>query len=153
MWKTINELPDPPRNKVILIPATVKLYEVRAEFANLRPDEKQKFHRIVAQLLYILKRARPNLAPALPFLTTRVCEPKDDDWLKLKHVIEYLSATTDLCLVLHVDKSNNPVFSIDTAHQTNDDCKGYTGEVSLWVRDLCLLYHVNKKLTQGVLLR
>ena len=91
------------------------------------PDKKQKFHRIVAQLFYILKRARPDLAPAVPFLTTRVCDPTDDDWLKLRHLIEYLTATKDLCLTLEVDKSKNPVFSIDAAHQVHGDCKGHTG--------------------------
>ena len=81
----------------------------------------------MAQLLYVMKRARPDLAPAVPFLTTRVCDPTDDDWLKLRHVIEYLTATKDLCLTLEVDKSKNPVFSIDAAHQVHGDCKGHTG--------------------------
>ena len=80
------------------------------------------------QLLYILKRTRPDLAPAVPFLATRVCDITDDDWLKLRHVIEYLAATKNLCLTLEVDKSKNPVFSIDAAHQVHGDCKGHTGQ-------------------------
>merc|ERR1712197_160515 len=102
--KTINEFPDPLRNKVILTPATAKLFEIRPGIPKLCPDKKQKFHMIVAQLLYILKRARPDLAPAVPFLTTRVSDPTDDDWLKLRHVIEYLCGTRELCLTLRVDK-------------------------------------------------
>ena len=70
-----------------LTPATAKLFEVRPEIPRLCPDKKQKFHRIVAQLLYILKEARPDLAPAVPFLTTRECDPNDDAWLKLRHVV------------------------------------------------------------------
>lgn len=134
--KTIKGFPDPLRNKVILTPATGKLYEVRPEVPKLCPDKKKKFHRIVAQLLYMLKRARPYLAPAVPFLTTRVCDPTDDDWLKLRHIIEYLSATKDLCLTLVVDKSKNPVFSIDAAHQVHGDCRDKLEGVLPWVRDL-----------------
>ena len=130
---------DPLRNKPILTPATSKLFEVRPEVPKLCPDKKQKFHRIVAQLLYIMKRARPDLAPAVPFLTTRVCDPTDDDWLKLRHMIEYLAATKYLCLTLVVDKSKNPVFSIDAAHQAHDKFKG------LWVKVLSFLCHVSRK--------
>ena len=42
--------------------------------------------------------------------------------------MEYLSATKNLCLIPQVDKSTNPVFSINSAHQEHDDCKGYTGQ-------------------------
>ena len=104
MEKTIREFPDPLRNKPILTPVTAKLFEIKPEVPKLFPDKKQNFHRIVAQLLYIMKRARPDLAPAVPFLTTRVCDPTDDDWLKLRHVIQYLTVTKDLCLTLEVDK-------------------------------------------------
>ena len=96
--KVIKEFPDPLRNKVISTPATVTLYEVRNDAPKLNPEKKAKFHRIVAQLLYIVKRARPDLAPAVPFMTTRVLDPDDDDdWRKLRHVIEYISSTKDMC--------------------------------------------------------
>ena len=124
--KTVREFPDSLRNKVILTPVTAKLFEVSTEIPKLCPDKKQKLHRTVAQLLYILKRSRPDLAPAVPFLTTRVCDPTYNDWLKLRHGIEYLAATKDLFLTLKIDKSKNPVFSIDTAHQVHGDFKGHT---------------------------
>ena len=66
--KAIMEFPDPLRNKPILTPATAKLFEVRPEVPKLNPAKKEKFHRIVAQLLYIMKRARPDLAPAVLLL-------------------------------------------------------------------------------------
>ena len=75
MEKTISEFPDPLKNKLILTAATAKLFEVRLEIPNLCPDKKQKFHRIVAQLLYILKRARPDLVLAVLFLTTKYVIP------------------------------------------------------------------------------
>ena len=136
-----------------MTPATAKLFEVRPEVPKLCPDKKQKFHRIVAQLLYILKRARPDLAPAVPFLTTRECDLTDDDWLKLRHVIEYLTATKDLCLTLEVDKSKNPVFSIDAAHQVHGDCKGHTGGNFTMGKGYIFTVSCNRRLTQEILLK
>ena len=79
---------------MISSPATAKLYESREQAPKLNPEKSRKYHRIVAQLLYIQKRARPDLAPAVPFLTTRVSDPDNDDWRKLRNVIEYLNGTT-----------------------------------------------------------
>ena len=108
----------------------------------------------MAQLLYIMKRARPDLAPAVPFLTTRVCDPTDDDWLKLRHVIEYLTATRDLCLTLEVDKSKNPVFSIDAAHQVHGDCKGHReGSFTMGKGSIFTVSCISRILTQEALLK
>ena len=125
--KVLKEFPDPLRNKVISTPATAKLYEVRNDAPKLNPEKKAKFHRIVAQLLYIVKRARPDLAPAVAFMTTRVSDPDNDDWRKLRHVIEYISSTKDMCLTLEADENMNPTWSIDAAYGVHGDCKGQSG--------------------------
>ena len=83
---------------------------------------------MVAQLLYISKRSRPDLAPSVPFLTTRVCKPSEDDWKKLRMVIEYLKQTKDLPLILKVDKTKPDAWSIDAAYVVHADCKIHTGE-------------------------
>ena len=75
----------------------------------------------------ISKRSRPDLAPAVPFLTTRVTKPTEDDWKKLRNVIEYLSQTKDLPLVLEVDRSKPDVWSVDAAYAVHADCKSHTG--------------------------
>ena len=77
--KINREIPDPLRYKVILAPASGKLYKVRPEIQKLCPNKNQKFHWIVAHLFHILKRGRPNLEPAVACLTTRMCDPTDDD--------------------------------------------------------------------------
>ena len=68
-----------------------KLFEVRKDAVPLDEDRSILFHRLVAQLLYIMKRTRTDITPAIPFLTTRVSKPTKDDWNKLRNVIEYLS--------------------------------------------------------------
>ena len=107
--KVVNEFPGKLRNLCQSSPNSPKLFEVRKEAKDLDPENAKIFHRLVAQLLYISKRSRPDLAPAVPFLTTRVCKPNEDDWEKLRMVIEYLKQTLDLPLVLRVDKSKPDV--------------------------------------------
>ena len=83
---------------------------------------------MVAQLLHISKRSRPDLAPSVHFLTTRVWKPSADDWKKLRMVIEYLDQTTNLPLILEVDKAKSDIWSIDAAYSVHADCKRHTVE-------------------------
>ena len=53
----------------------------------LPEEQARQFHHMVAQLLFLCKRARPDIEPLIYFLTTRVKEPDEDDWVKLKHGI------------------------------------------------------------------
>ena len=96
--RIIQEFPIELRKKVVTIPSNSKLFEVRRDTKKLEKPRSRTFHRLVAQLLYLVKRARPDLAPAVPFLKTRVTCPDNDDWRKLRHVIEYLNGTRDLAL-------------------------------------------------------
>ena len=125
--KVINDFPGKLRNWTQASPNSPKLFEVRKEAKDLDPENAKIFHRLVAQLLYISKRCRPDLAPSVPFLTTRVSKPTEDDWKKLRMVIEYLKQTVDLPLILKVDKTKPDVWSIDAAYAVHADCKSHTG--------------------------
>jgi hypothetical protein len=48
---------------------------------------------MVTILIFIAKRARPDILLAISFLTTRVKEPDCDNWSKLVRVLGYLSGT------------------------------------------------------------
>ena len=106
---------------------TDSLFTVREGQPLLYKTKGEKFHRLLAQLLYIVKRARPDLAPAVPFLTTRVVNPTLDDWRKLRNTVEYLHQTKDLPLILRCDPTKPPVWSIDAAYAVHHDCKSHTG--------------------------
>ncbi len=45
-------------------------------------DEKEYFHSMVAKLLYLAKRVRPDTLTAISFLATRVREPTEQDLAK-----------------------------------------------------------------------
>ena len=48
------------------------------------------------KLMYIAKRARPDIETAVGFLSTRVSKSDTDDWAKLKTVLQYLYGTITL---------------------------------------------------------
>ena len=52
-----------------------------------------QFHCTVSQLLFLCKRARPDVEMLVYFLTTRVKEPDTDNWGKLWHDLMYLKVT------------------------------------------------------------
>ena len=63
----------------------------------------------------------------MAFLTTRVKNPDEDDWGKLKRVLRYLNGTVDLGLCLGVEDIGLVRWYMDASYATHDDCKGHTG--------------------------
>ena len=71
------------------------LFVVDEDCEKLSDDVAASFHTIVAKVLYVTKRARPDTSLAIAFLTTRVRAPDTDDWEKLCHLMEYLRGDRD----------------------------------------------------------
>jgi hypothetical protein len=69
------------------------LFKVDDDASKLDQTKAKSFHSIIAMMLYVTKRARPDTLLAVAFLTTRVREPDVDDWRKLGHLIQYLKST------------------------------------------------------------
>ena len=63
------------KRQKIVTAAPDDLFKVDQDAVKLELVEAKYFHRIVAMMLYITKRARPDTALAIAFLTTRVREP------------------------------------------------------------------------------
>lgn len=76
-------------------PATKHLLNVKVSDEKLNERMAETYHSVTAQLLYIMKRARPDIDTAVAFLCTRVKAPVMDDWKKLKRVLTYLQMTLD----------------------------------------------------------
>ncbi len=71
-------------------PAHPKLRDVDEECDKLSGVKRDGFHSIVAKLLWIMKRARPDLETAIDFICNRVDKSDEDDWKKLRRVITYV---------------------------------------------------------------
>jgi hypothetical protein len=64
----------------------------------LTEAERKVFHTAVARLLYLSKRARPDIMTVVAFLCTRVIRATTEDCQKLERILGYLKRTKDYTL-------------------------------------------------------
>jgi hypothetical protein len=119
------DIPDGAR---AVTPAANHLFLIREDDEELNQSMKDKFHSLVAKLLYIAKRGRPDLLTAVSFLTTKVQKSTLDDWKKLERVGCYLNGTRELKLTLEPDKTVTIATYIDASYAVHVDGKSHTGE-------------------------
>ena len=113
-------------------PAAKHLFEINDENPKYLDNErKQIFHHNVAKLLFLSKRARPDIQTAVAFLCTRVQQPDMDDWKKLSRVMKYLRGTSELKLTLEADNMNVIKWWADGAFAVHNDCKSHTGGIMM----------------------
>jgi hypothetical protein len=84
---------------------------------------------MVAKILYLAKRTRPDLLLAISFLTTRVTRATAEDKEKLDRVIGYLRKTTNLNLILKCDpdKAITVITYVDASYGVHSDGRSHTG--------------------------
>jgi hypothetical protein len=109
-------------------PAANDLFHVDEKSELLEKERKEKFHSLVAKLLYMAKRARPDILAAVSFLTTRCQVSTEQDWNKLLR-IAYLFGTRELALSLAADNQFKINTYIDASFACHIDGKSHTGEV------------------------
>jgi hypothetical protein len=124
--KILEEMPEEWTGEAAT-PAANHLFEVNPEAEQLDEETAQTFHRIVAKLLFLCKRARPDIQTAVVFLCTRVKSPDVDDWKKLKRTMKYLRGTADLPLTLQACDMSVLKWWIDASFATHADMKSHTG--------------------------
>ena len=108
-------------------PAAAHLFEVDVTAKKLTDKARETFHHIMAQLLYLSKRARPDLQTAISFLCTRVQQPDIDDYKKLNRCLAYLRKTKDMTLTLEADKTGDIRWWVDASFGVHPDLRSHTG--------------------------
>jgi hypothetical protein len=125
----LNELPEDMAG-VYATPAGNHLFTVNQEAAKLDEDASIMFHHHTAKLVFLCKRARPDIQTAVAFLTTQVKAPDVDNYKKLVRVMKYLHGTTRMALALEADDSQLLVkWWIDASFAAHLDMKGRMGGV------------------------
>jgi Reverse transcriptase (RNA-dependent DNA polymerase)/Zinc knuckle len=124
----ITEMPEDMAG-VCPTPAANHLFEVNQEAEKLDETKKEFFHHVVAQLLFLCKRARPDIQTAIAFLCTRVQYPDVDDYKKLGRVIKYLRKTKDMPLRLEAESLKIAKWWVDASYAVHPDMKSHTGGV------------------------
>ncbi|KAG7353502.1 hypothetical protein IV203_002857 [Nitzschia inconspicua] len=116
-------------------PAGNHLFVVDKNAQKLSETNSDLLHWMTTQLLYLCKRARPDLQTAVAFLITRVVAPDCDDIKKLGRCVRYLRRTAHLPLVLEANCVSNIRWWVDASYAVHPDMRSHTGgTMTFWQR-------------------
>jgi hypothetical protein len=103
------------------------LFKVQEKSPTLPPATQEWFHTVTAQGLFLCKRARPDICPAIAYLTTRVRAPNQDDWSKLVRMMKFLKQTVNDVLTLRADGTGRIKWHVDASFAVHIDMRSHTG--------------------------
>ena len=109
-------------------PATEGLFETREGAAPVGEPVRVWFHKIVAMVLYLAKRTKPECLVAVAFLATRVNKCTADDVEKLQRLVRYIHGTRDSGVVLRPGAAGISVrLFVDASYGVHSDGRSHTG--------------------------
>lgn len=124
--ETLSKFPEDLSTKVSSI-ATKKIFTVSDDSPELDDERSVLFHSIVASLLFLMKRGRPDIEPAVSFLMTRVSKSTEEDWGKLKRVLQFLNQTVTDCRYIGANDLESFFTYIDAAYGVHQNMRSHTG--------------------------
>ena len=117
---------DPTENKVV--EPRDHLFTINKDNPeNLSKEGTIMLHHVTENMLYLAKRARPELQLGVNFLCTRMKGPDKDDWKKLTRLMRYILSTIGIPLILGIDDTSTLHFYVDAAFGVHRDMKSRTG--------------------------
>jgi hypothetical protein len=124
-------------------PATGDLFNQKGS-EELNAEEKRKFHKFTAKLLYLAKRIRADILTATSVLCTRVKKPTVEDRRKLDRIMGYLQGTISKSLVLHCDCDLGLIAHLDALFGCHLDGKSHTG-VAIFLGGQACIQAISRK--------
>jgi len=126
------DLKDLLKNTVGIVdtPCGNNILVVNENIEKLTDENKEKLHSVIAKLLYVSKRTRPEILFGVNFLCTSVQDPTVEDAVKLGRVMKYLKGTQDEELFLKIKRVDGIVTMeayIDAAYGVEMDMKSHSG--------------------------
>lgn len=97
------------------------------ESKELGEARSEIFHSVTAKLLFIMKRARPDIETSVSYLMTRVSKSNEKDWKKLKRCLGFLKRTINDKRVIGADSLRDLHVWIDASHAIHANMRGHTG--------------------------
>jgi hypothetical protein len=88
---------------------------------------------VTAKLLYLAKRARPDILTVVSFLCTHVTTPTVEDMKKILHLLGYLHATRDEVLSIRKRQDFSIEMYVDAAYGLHNTGESHTGTIVLFV--------------------
>lgn len=112
-------------------PAPSNVCDVREpseeEMELLLDQEREEYHTLTAQCLYLSKRGRPDLQTSIAFYCTRVQKADTDNQKRLSQTIRNLVSTIHLPLILRVIEHGIIEWWVDASFAVHEDMKSRTG--------------------------
>jgi hypothetical protein len=96
-------------------PAVSDLFFIDERSEDLSNDDKTYFHSMVAKILYLAKRTRPDLLTTVSFLASRVKSPTREDLNKLNRLTRFISRTLEYHIKLSMEPNTLKAY-IDASH-------------------------------------
>jgi hypothetical protein len=126
--EAIEEFGEPIGNSAAS-PAKRDLFEIDADSDTLDKVKGEVFHSVAAKLLYVSKRRRLDTQLTVAFLCTRVSCSTQQDWKKLKRLLEYIHGSLDEFRVIGADDLKKMMTWVDASYAVHRDMKSHTGGV------------------------
>ena len=108
-------------------PARPNLHTIDDTSPLLSDERSDLFHSLVMKLMWISQRCRLEISTAIAFLCTRVSAPTEQDWRKLKRVLEFLNWTIDDVLTLGAESLDELLNFVDVSFAVHSDMRNHTG--------------------------
>jgi hypothetical protein len=127
----------------VTTPAIDHLFDVAPGAIPLNEAEHKEFHTLVAKLLFMAKRTRPDILLPVAYLSTRIQSSTDDDFRKLKRILAYLKGNRNYHLRLEASLNdplvpynahNALIAYTDASHGVHPDRRSHSGAVILVFR-------------------
>ena len=112
-------------------PGKHDLFKTDNDSKELDEQKAEIFHHLVAKLMYVSKRARLDIDLVVSFLCTRVANPTEQDWQKLRRLLGYIGGTIDMVRIMSAEDLNTIRAWADASYAVHDNIRGHTGVV-MW---------------------
>ena len=124
----LEEIPDYMKAVESATPAVYHMFTTNEDNPeNMCKEGSIKFHHVTAKLLYLSKRAIPDLKLGVAFLCTRVKDTYKDDCKNLNQAMKCIQSTIGLPHILGIDDTNTIQWYVNAAFGVHHDMESHTG--------------------------
>ena len=114
-------------SKKITSPAALYLFDINDSCDAIEDEKARLFHRLVTKMLFVSNRGRPEIQVAVAFLCTRTKQPDQDDWKKLRRMLQYLNSTINMVLTLSGDGMTVIKWWVGASFSVHNNMRSHTG--------------------------
>ena len=146
--ETLQAFPDKLR-QAVASPARPDLFSVDHSSSLLPLEKSELFHIIVMKLMWVSQRCRLDINTAIAFLSTRVSQPTEQDWLKLKRVLEFLNGTVKDTLTLGAESLDHLLNFVDVSFAVHSDMRSHSGGAASFGRGVFMPMSRKQRINTG----